>query len=114
MKIKIAYSGYDVVSAKHEITDVDAFVDFLINKVPTLQDAEKYVTAFGDIKTEWGVDGLGDEMFHAPRTHPKGSVVCEEEYLFIHMKGQWHVSDDGCYWDPVTEYFTKISLKEAV
>lgn len=25
------------------------------------------------------------------------------EYLYIHMKGQWHVSDNGIDWDPVVD-----------
>ena len=104
-KIKIAYSGYDVVSTKHEVEDVEAFADFLINKVPTLEDAKKYITAFADINTEWGVDGYGEDMFWAPRTMPRGSRKCAESHLFIHMKGQWHVTDDGCDWEPVKEFF---------
>ena len=104
-KIKIAYSGYDVVSTKHEVEDVEAYADFLVNKVPTLEDAKKYVTAFADIYTEWGVDGYGEDMFWAPRTMPRGSRKCAESHLFIHMKGQWHVTDDGCDWEPVKEFF---------
>ena len=25
------------------------------------------------------------------------------QYLYIHMKGEWHVSDNGIDWDPVVE-----------
>ena len=100
-KIKIAYSGHDVVSTEHEVANVKDFAKFLVNKVPSLEDAKKYVTAFGDNKIEWGVDGLGDDMFWAPRTHPKGSRTCDHEVLFIHMKGEWHYTDDGCDWDSV-------------
>ena len=46
-KIKIAYSGYDVISTEHEVENVKDFAKFLVNKVPTLDDAKKYVTAFG-------------------------------------------------------------------
>jgi len=104
-KIKLAYSDYDVVSTKHEVEDVEAFANFLINKVPTLEDAKKYITAFADINKEWGVDGYGEDMFWAPRTMPRGSRKCAESHLFIHMKGQWHVTDDGCDWEPVKEFF---------
>ena len=104
-KIKIAYSDYDVVSTAHEVENVEAFANFLVTKVPTLDDAVKYVTAFADVKTEWGVDGYGDDMFWAPRTHPKGSRKCAESHLFIHMKGKWHVTDDGCDWEPVETFF---------
>ena len=104
-KIKIAYCGYDVVSTKHEVEDVEAFADFLINKVPTLDDAKKYVTAFADIVREEWVDGYGDDMFWAPRTMPRGSRKCPETHLFLHMKGQWHVTDDGCDWEPVKNFF---------
>ena len=96
-KIKIAYSGYDVISAEHEVADVREFARFLVNKVPTLDDAKKYVTA------------LGDDMFWAPRTQPKGSRTCREDMLFIHMKGEWHFTDDGCDWDSVED----VLLKEA-
>ena len=106
-KIKIAYSGYDVISTEHEVANVKDFAKFLVNKVPTLEDAKKYVTAFGDTKKEWGVDGLGDDMFWAPRTNPKGSRVCEQDVLFIHMKGEWHYTDDGCDWDSVRDYMLK-------
>ena len=108
-KIKIAYSGYDVISAEHEVADVKEFARFLVDKVPTLDDAKKYVTAFGDNKIEWGVEGLGDDMFWAPRTQPKGSRTCREDMLFIHMKGEWHFTDDGCDWDSVED----VLLKEA-
>ena len=102
-KIKIAYCGYDVVSTKHEVEDVEAFANWLVNKVPTLEDAKKYVTAFADITTEEWVDGYGDEMFWAPRSNPK--KVCEQTHLFLHMKGKWHVTDDGCDWEPVDTFF---------
>lgn len=102
-KIKIAYCGYDVVSTKHEVEDVEAFANWLVNKVPTLEDAKKYVTAFADIVTEEWVDGYGDEMFWAPRSNPK--KVCEQSHLFLHMKGKWHVTDDGCDWEPVETFF---------
>lgn len=105
-KIKIAYSDYDVISVKHEVEDLEAFAKFLVNKVPTLENAKYYVTAMAtDMKTEWGVDGYGEDMFWAPRTHPKGSRKCEESALFIHMKGRWHVTEDGCDWDPVADYY---------
>jgi len=103
--IKIAYCDYDVVSTKHEVEDVAAFANFLENSVPSLEDAKKYVTAFGDIVTEEWVDGYGEEMFYAPRTHPKGSRECKESHLFLHMKGKWHVTDDGCDWEPVVTFF---------
>ena len=102
-KIKIAYCGNDVVSTKHEVENVEEYANFLVNKVPTLEDAKKYVTAFADIKREEWVDGYGDEMFWAPRSRPK--KVCEQSHLFLHMKGQWHVTDDGCDWEPVAEFF---------
>jgi len=35
-KIKIAYCDYDVVSTKHEVEDVEAFANFLVDTVPTL------------------------------------------------------------------------------
>ncbi len=106
-KIKIAYSDYDVISVKHEVEDVEAFAKFLVNKVPTLENAKYYVTAMAtDMKTEWGVDGYGEDMFWAPRTrHVYGSRKCEESALFIHMKGRWHVTEDGCDWDPVADYY---------
>lgn len=102
-KIKIAYCGYDVVSTKHEVEDVEAFANWLVNKVPTLEDAKKYITAFADITTEEWVDGYGDDMFWAPRSNPK--KVCEQSHLFLHMKGKWHVTDDGCDWEPVETFF---------
>ena len=102
-KIKIAYCGYDVVSTKHEVEDVEAFAKWLVQHVPTLEDAKKYVTAFADTTKEEWVDGYGDEMFWAPRTHPK--KVCEQSHLFLHMKGKWHVTDDGCDWEPVDVFF---------
>lgn len=102
-KIKIAYCGYDVVSTKHEVEDVEAFANWLVQHVPTLEDAKKYVTAFADIVTEEWVDGYGDEMFWAPRSNPK--KVCEQSHLFLHMKGKWHVTDDGCDWEPVETFF---------
>ena len=104
-KIKIAYCGYDVVSTKHEVEDVEAFANWLVQHVPTLEDAKKYVTAFADIVTEEWVDGYGDEMFWAPRTMPRGSRVCKESHLFLHMKGKRHVTDDGCDWEPVETFF---------
>ena len=103
-KIKIAYSDYDVISVKHEVEDLEAFAEFLVNKVPTLENAKYYVTAMAtDMKTEWGVEGYGEEMFWAPRQRPK--LVCEQDALFIHMKGKWHVTEDGCDWDPVADYY---------
>ena len=103
-KIKIAYSDYDVISDKHEVEDLEAFAKFLVNKVPTLENAKYYVTAMAtDMKTEWGVEGYGEEMFWAPRQRPK--LVCEQDALFIHMKGRWHVTEDGCDWDPVADYY---------
>ena len=102
-KIKIAYCGYDVVSTKHEVEDVEAFANWLVQHVPTLDDAKKYVTAFADIVTEEWVDGYGDEMFWAPRSIPR--KVCEQTHLFLHMKGKWHVTDDGCDWEPVAKFF---------
>jgi hypothetical protein len=102
-KIKIAYCGYDVVSTKHEVEDVEAFANWLVQHVPTLDDAKKYVTAFADIVTEEWVDGYGDDMFWAPRSNPR--KVCEQTHLFLHMKGKWHVTDDGCDWEPVDTFF---------
>ena len=103
-KIKIAYSDYDVISVKHEVENLEAFAKFLVNKVPTLENAKYYVTAMAtDMKTEWGVEGYGEEMFWAPRQRPK--LVCEQDALFIHMKGKWHVTEDGCDWDPVADYY---------
>ena len=103
-KIKIAYSDYDVISVKHEVEDLEAFAKILVNKVPTLENAKYYVTAMAtDMKTEWGVEGYGEEMFWAPRQRPK--LVCEQDALFIHMKGKWHVTEDGCDWDPVADYY---------
>ena len=102
-KIKIAYCGYDVVSTKHEVEDVEAYANWLVANVPTLDDAKKYVTAFADIVTEEWVDGYGDEMFWAPRSNPR--KVCEQTHLFLHMKGKWHVTDDGCDWEPVDTFF---------
>ena len=29
------------------------------------------------------------------------------QYLYIHMKGEWHVSDNGIDWDPVVEVLKK-------
>lgn len=104
-KIKIAYCGYDVVSTKHEVEDVQSYANFLVNKVPTLEDAKKYVTAHADIKREDWVDGYGDDMFWAPRTQPAGSRKCRESHLFLFMKGAWHITDDGCDWEPVQTFF---------
>jgi len=104
-KIKIAYCGYDVVSTKHEVEDVQAYANFLVNKVPGLEDAKKYVTAFADVKREDWVDGYGDDMFWAPRTQPAGSRKCRESHLFLFMKGAWHITDDGCDWETVDEFF---------
>jgi hypothetical protein len=102
-KIKIAYCGHDVISAEHEVENVEQFADFLNNKVSSLDDAKKYVTAFADNKVEEWVDGYGDEMFWAPRSNPRKK--CPHSHLFLHMKGKWHVTDDGCDWEPVTEFF---------
>jgi hypothetical protein len=102
-KIKIAYCGYDVISAEHEVENVEQFADFLNNKVSSLDDAKKYVTAFADNKVEEWVDGYGDEMFWAPRSRPRKQ--CPHSHLFLHMKGKWHVTDDGCDWEPVDVFF---------
>ena len=104
-KIKIAYCGYDVVSTKHEVENIEQFAKFLAQSVPTLEDAKKYFTAHADIKREDWVEGYGDDMFWAPRTQPAGSRKCRESHLFLHMKGSWHVTDDGCDWEPVQTFF---------
>ncbi len=39
-KIKIAYSGYDVISTEHEVANVEDFAKFLVDKVPSLEDAK--------------------------------------------------------------------------
>jgi hypothetical protein len=25
-------------------------------------------------------------------------------YLYVHMKGEWHVSDNGIDWDPIEDF----------
>ena len=85
-KIKIAYSGYDVISTEHEVENVKDFAKFLVNKVPTLDDAKKYVTAFGDNKIEWGVDGLGDDITRWYR--PEASFSKDSKYIIFGDEGK--------------------------
>ena len=103
-KIKLAYCDRDVVSVEHEVNCVESFANFLNTKVPTLENAKYYVTAMANNpKVEEWVDGYGEDMFWAPRSRPK--KTCKESHLFLHMKGKWHVTDNGCDWDPVEEFF---------
>lgn len=103
-KIKLAYCDRDVVSVEHEVNCVESFANFLNTKVPTLENAKYYVTAMANNpKVEEWVDGYGEDMFWAPRSRPRRT--CKESHLFLHMKGKWHVTDDGCDWEPVKEFF---------
>ena len=113
MKTRIAYSDYTVKSVAYETDDLIDLAEFLEQQAPTLKDAEQFVTACGtDLRDDGSVDELGDDMFWAPRSTPKRH--CEEEAIFIHMKGKWHVTDDGCSWDPLdSDYGQKVIGRQA-
>jgi hypothetical protein len=109
MKIKnfrVAVSDYgDVTSTLYTKESAAKLAEQLKTVAPTLKDAKYFVNiAQWDLKDHWGVDGYGDPLC----TRISGVENTENlEGLFIHMKGCWHYSDDGIYWEPVDEYFIK-------
>ena len=100
---RIAYSDYDVTSTLYQKVSAEKLAEQLKTVAPTLKDAKHFVhLAQWDLKDQWGVDGYGDPLC----TRISGVENTENlEGLFIHMKGCWHYSDDGIYWEPVDEYF---------
>lgn len=54
----------------------------------------------------------GDVLHYANimYTDSRGTPIYEDdymsniEYLYVHMKGEWHVSDNGIDWDPIEDF----------
>ena len=70
---------------------------------PSWEDAKKYVHLTQHTMQEhWGVDGYGDPLC----TQISGVKNTENLIgLFIHMRSQWHFSDNGIDWIPTQEEF---------
>ena len=70
---------------------------------PTWEDAKKYVhLTHPTMQEHWGVDGYGDPLC----TRISGVKNTENLIgLFIHMRSQWHFSDNGIDWIPTQEEF---------
>ena len=102
---RVAYSDYDVTSTLYQKESAAKLAEQLKTVASTLEEAKYFVhLAQWDQKDHWGVDGYGDPLC----TRISGVENTENlEGLFIFMKGCWHYSDDGIYWEPVDEYFIK-------
>lgn len=78
---KILEQDYDVVQEALPFNQVEAF--------------EYYdVDDFGGVKQ---ADMKGNPW------NPK-AYMDNIEYLYVHMKGEWHVSDNGIDWDPIEDF----------
>ena len=105
MNIRIGYYGKDenVHSTFAKCMNVIETAKYLETVADNWEDAKKYVHLIQDnMKEHWGVDGYGDPLC------TRISGVQNEEALiglFLHMKGKWHVTDDGCDWEPVETFF---------
>ena len=74
---------------------------------PTWEDAKKYVHLTQHTMQEhWGVDGYGDPLC----TQISGVKNTENLIgLYIHMRSEWHFSDNGIDWIPTREEFPLVA-----
>ena len=109
--IKISYIGfsdYDITAVKHDWeSDPRTFGRWLVAEHPTLKDAEALVNGgitmiVGDQKTFRSVDQYG-EVIDSRLSYDDRHHDPEVNYLYLHMKGQWHVSDNGIDWETIED-----------
>ena len=102
---RVAYSDYDVTSTLYQKKTAEELARQLEEVAPTLETAKCFVhLAQWNLKDHGHVDGLGDPLC----TRLSGVENTEDLVgLFIHMKGEWHYSDDGIYWEPTRIEFPK-------
>jgi len=74
---------------------------------PTWEDAKKYVhLTQHTLQEHAGVDGYGDPLcpMYQDRKNDENLIG-----LFIHMKGEWHFSDNGIDWTSTKEEFPLVA-----
>ena len=105
--IRIAYYSHSETPISTLTNCVDGNLPkvarMLETTAPTWEDAKKYVhLTQHTLQEHAGVDGYGDPLC------TRISGVKNKENLiglFIHMKGEWHFSDNGIDWISTKEEF---------
>ena len=78
---KILEQDYDVVQDAQDYKDVEPMV---------YGDVDHYANVMQ-------TDSRGNPFF-------ADDYMSNIEYLYVHMKGEWHVSDNGIDWDPIEDF----------
>ena len=103
--IRIAYYSHSEtpVSTLTSCKDLTKMARMLETVCPSWEDAKKYVhLTQSTLVDHMGVDGYGDPLC----THISGIKNTENLIgLFIHMRGEWHISENGIDWIPTKEEF---------
>ena len=111
LRSMIAYSDHDIYAVKHQWeSNPRTFGRWLVSDHPTFEDAKKLVNAGitmieGDQKSYVSVDQFG-EVMDTRLSYDDSNHDPEIDYTYLHMKDQWHVSDNGIDWDTVEDQIT--------
>ena len=106
---KALVQGGDLSAVCNKTGKITYYSEFLGQKIleqdyEVVQDAQNY--------KDVGPMEYGDVLHYANimYTDSRGTPIYEDdymsniEYLYVHMKGEWHVSDNGIDWDPIEDF----------
>ena len=112
---KALVQGGDLSAICNKTGKITYYSEFLGQKIleqdyAVVQDAQDF-KIWQDYKDVTPME-YGDVLHYANimYTDSRGTPIYEDdymsniEYLYVHMKGEWHVSDNGIDWDPIEDF----------
>jgi hypothetical protein len=112
---KALVQGGDLSAICNKTGKITYYSEFLGQKIleqdyEAVQDAQD-CKIWQDYKDVTPME-YGDVLHYANimYTDSRGTPIYEDdymsniEYLYVHMKGEWHVSDNGIDWDPIEDF----------
>jgi len=112
---KALVQGGDLSAICNKTGKITYYSEFLGQKIleqdyEVVQDAQDF-KIWQDYKDVTPME-YGDVLHYANimYTDSRGTPIYEDdymsniEYLYVHMKGEWHVSDNGIDWDPIEDF----------
>jgi hypothetical protein len=112
---KALVQGGDLSAICNKTGKITYYSEFLGQKIleqdyEAVQDAQDF-KIWQDYKDVTPME-YGDVLHYANimYTDSRGTPIYEDdymsniEYLYVHMKGEWHVSDNGIDWDPIEDF----------
>ena len=106
---KALVQGGDLSAICNKTGKITYYAEFPGQKIleqdyDVVQDAQDYneVAPF----EYYDVDDFSSVMYTDSRGNPWNPEKYMENiaYLYVHMKGEWHVSDNGIDWDPIEDF----------